>query len=255
MRQKVLKYQGFCWDTCHVFPSCFSLRTFLIFIQYSYFSILHTGANFYHQTTTSAFVSTTSPAHPQNPNSLWLFCICFSTSGTSVGEVFPRKHLKLSPLHVVPLTAYLSLLLWTLSYESSFNYRTSDHCPFGNPTSCFDFERIKPASQWKMAFVPLGCFLLLGVTRKAPDSGFHPLFESTEVVFEAGLTHIHPGPPGSPGLPSTWFVSAFWASTHFLTCAQNPPRRTLFLQLEVEFLFKWDSIGEKENVKLKASPL
>ena len=108
---------------------------------------------------------------------------------------------------------------------------------------------------WRWHLYRFGCFLLLGVTRKAPDSGFHPLFESTEVVLEADLTHIHPGPPGSLGLPSTWFVSAFWASTHFLTCAQNPTRRTLFLQLEVGSLFKWDSIGEKENVKLKASPL
>ena len=96
--------------------------------------------------------------HIPPPPTLWPFWICFSIVGTSVGEVFPRKHLKLSPLHVASLKAYLSLLLWTLSYESSFNHSTSHHCPFGNPTSYFDSDRIKPASQLRIAFVLLWLF-------------------------------------------------------------------------------------------------
>lgn len=136
----MLNYQGFCWNTCQVFPSCFSLRIFLIFIQYSYFSIFHTGANFYHQTTISASVSMTSPAHPPpTPTLCDPFCVCLSTSELCWCYV-PKEAPQAFSLHVVPLSGLSESPLRDTQLWEHLQLQYLWSLPFWKLTSCFDSD-------------------------------------------------------------------------------------------------------------------
>lgn len=147
----------------------FFLKDFPYFIQYSYFQFL-LELIFLPSNHNFSFCFYDITCIPPTSTLCDPSAFCLSTSGTSVGEVFPKE----APQAFSPSMWYLLWLIWVSSCGHSAMRASgvaSDHCPFGNPTSCFDSDRIKPASQLKMAFVPLWHFPLLGVTWKASDSG------------------------------------------------------------------------------------